>query len=77
MEFAPALFSTRVHNGRRTFFFDVKETKGDKPYIKITESSIGKDGEKKRNYMNIFDTEVKDFQKAVGQVVGFIENQKN
>ncbi len=72
MEFAPALFSTKVHNGRRTFFIDVKATKENKPFIKITESSISKEGEKKRVYMTIFDEEISDFQKAVSEAVGFV-----
>lgn len=72
MEFAPALFSTKVHHGRRTFFIDVKATKENKPFIKITESSISKEGEKKRVYMTIFDEEISDFQKAVAEAVGFV-----
>ncbi|MEJ0021711.1 MAG: DUF3276 family protein [Candidatus Doudnabacteria bacterium] len=75
-EFAPALFSTRVSNGRRTFFFDVKNTKEAKPYIKITESSISKDGEKKKSYMTIFDSEMNDFRQAVDEVMGFVNQAK-
>lgn len=76
MEFTPALFSTKVSAGRRTFFFDVKSAKNEKPYIKITESSISKDGEKKKNYMTIFDNELADFKQAVEQVVGFVNQAK-
>ena len=71
-EFAPALFSTRVHAGRRTFFFDVKNTKESKPYIKITESQISKEGEKKKNYMTVFENEMNYFKQAVDQVMGFV-----
>lgn len=74
-EFAPALFSTKVHNGRRTFFVDVKETKESKPYLKITESSISKEGEKKRSYMTVFDNEIADFKTAIEQAVGFVSAQ--
>ena len=76
MEFAPALFSTRVTNGRRTFFLDVKNTKDAKPYIKITESSMNKDGEKKKSYMTIFDNEISDFKRAVEEVVQFVNQGK-
>ena len=31
-------FSTSVRAGRRTYFFDIKKTKAQKPYITITES---------------------------------------
>lgn len=73
MEFTPALFSTRVGSGRRTFFFDVKNTKDSKPYLKITESSISKEGEKKKFYMTVFANELTEFQQAVEQVVEFIK----
>ena len=76
MEFSPALFSTKVQNGRRTFFVDVKATKdGARPFLKITESSISKEGEKKRNYMTVFDEEINDFKQAIEQAVGFV-NEK-
>ena len=74
-EFAPALFSTKVHNGNRTFFIDVKATKTNKPFLKISESSISKEGEKKRTYMTIFDNEINDFQAALQEAVGFV-NEK-
>ncbi len=75
MEFAPALFSTKVTNGRRTFFVDVKSTKEAKPYLKITESSISKEGEKKKNYMTVFENEINDFKQAIEQAVGFVSQQ--
>ncbi len=75
MEFAPSLFSTRVHNGARTFFLDVKSTKNNKPYLKITESSISKEGEKKKAYMTVFENELNQFKEAVAEAVGFVEQQ--
>jgi hypothetical protein len=75
MEFTPALFSTRVHNGARTFFIDVKSAKNNKPYLKITESSISKEGEKKKTYMTVFENELGQFKAAIGEAVGFVEQQ--
>jgi hypothetical protein len=75
MEFAPALFSTRVTAGRRTFFFDVKNTKEAKPYLKITESSL-KDGQKQKSYMTIFSSEMSDFKRAIEEVVAFVNQEK-
>ena len=72
MEFAPALFSTKVHNGNRTFFVDVKATKESKPFLKIAESSISKEGEKKRSYMNVFENVIADFKQAIDQAVAFV-----
>ena len=76
MEFAPSLFSTRVTSGRRTIFFDVKNTKDQKPYLKITEASISKDGEKKKTYMAVFESEMNDFRSAVEEVMGFVNQSK-
>ncbi len=75
MEFAPALFSTKVSAGRRTYFFDVKSAKNSKPFLKITQSEVQGE-EKKKSYLNIFDSEVNDFQKALEQVVGFMNSTK-
>ena len=76
MEFSPSLFSTKVHNGRRTIFFDVKNTKEAKPYLRITESSISKDGEKKKSYMAVFENEFSDFKQAIEQVFGFVSQSE-
>jgi hypothetical protein len=75
MEFAPTLFSTKVHNGARTFFVDVKSAKNNKPYLKITESSISKEGEKKKAFMTVFENEINDFKQAIEQAVGFVNSQ--
>jgi len=72
MEFSPALFSTKVNNGSRTFFIDVKATKANKPFLKISELSVSKEGEKKRSFMTIFDEEIDDFKKAIDEAVGFV-----
>jgi hypothetical protein len=74
MEFAPALFSTRVSAGRRTYFFDVKSAKNAKPFLKITQSEINGD-EKKKSYLNVFENEVTDFQKAMEEVIAFMGHQ--
>ncbi len=74
-EFAPSLFSTRVHNGSRTFFVDVKSAKNNKPFLKITESTISKEGEKKKSYLNIFENEINDFRNAIEEAVGFVNKK--
>jgi hypothetical protein len=73
-EFAPALFSTRVSAGRRTYFFDVKSAKNAKPFLKITQSEINGE-EKKKSYLNIFENEVSDFRHAIEEVAGFMSQQ--
>lgn len=70
-EFAPSLFSTRVSAGRRTYFFDVKAAKNAKPFLKITQSEINGE-EKKKSYLNIFESEIVNFKDAVDQAVAFV-----
>jgi hypothetical protein len=75
MEFAPALFSTRVSAGRRTYFLDVKSAKNAKPFLKITQSEINGE-EKKKSYLNIFDSEIAGFCQAVEEVGRFLNQSK-
>ena len=75
MEFAPSLFSTRVTSGRRTYFFDVKSAKNAKPFLKITQSEINGE-EKKKSYLNVFDSEITDFSSALNEAVQFIQSSK-
>ncbi|HYE22193.1 MAG TPA: DUF3276 family protein [Verrucomicrobiae bacterium] len=74
-EIIAPLFSTKVLLGRRAFFFDVRKTKENKPYVKITESSV-KSGQKQRNHMVVFDSEIEDFKLALAQVFGFVDTVK-
>lgn len=73
MEFAPTLFSTRVSAGRRTYFFDVKSAKNAKPFLKITQSEINGE-EKKKTYLNVFESEVANFHQALNEAVDYISN---
>ncbi|OGE73999.1 MAG: hypothetical protein A3I07_03800 [Candidatus Doudnabacteria bacterium RIFCSPLOWO2_02_FULL_42_9] len=76
MEFAPALFSTKVSAGRRTYFFDVKSAKNAKPFLKITQSELNGE-ERKKSYLNVFESEVGEFTKALEDVMGFMSKQNN
>ena len=75
MEFAPSLFSTRVSAGRRTYFIDVKSAKNNKPFLKITQSEINGE-EKKKNTLNVFDSEIADFGSAVNEALAFVQGSK-
>jgi hypothetical protein len=65
------LFTTKFTHGRRTFFFDIKKAKNDKPYLKITEASL-RGEEKKRAFLTVFDNEVQEFCQAIADATGFI-----
>jgi hypothetical protein len=65
------LFTTKITHGNRTFFFDVKKSKKEKPYLKITSSSI-KGEEKTRTFVTIFDNEVTEFLNAMAEATSFM-----
>jgi hypothetical protein len=67
------LFTTKFSQGRRTFFFDVKKSKSEKPFLRITASSV-KGEEKQRSFLTVFDNEVIDFQQALAEATSFIVN---
>lgn len=75
-EIPAPLFSTRILLGRRTFFFDVRKTKDDKPYVRICESSVKTTGEKQRSNLTVFTSELEDFKAALAQTFGFVETIK-
>jgi len=68
------LFTSKFSQGRRTFFFDVKKSKNDKPFLRITTTSI-KGEEKQRDSMMVFDSEVQEFCQAVADASAFILNR--
>ena len=51
--------------GKRTYFFDINEAKNKSKYLKITESSFIKEGERKRNTFILFKDDVAKFIEAV------------
>ena len=54
--------------GKRTYFFDINEAKNKSKYLKITESSFIKEGERKRNTFILFKEDVAKFIEAVKEV---------
>jgi hypothetical protein len=70
------LFTTRFVQGRRTFFFDIKKSKNEKPFLKICSSSI-KGQEKTRAYITVSDKEVQDFYQAVTDATSFLLGNKS
>lgn len=58
--------SATVKAGSKTYFFDIKETQGGKPYLVITESSFkGEEGKRERRSIMVFPEEAQKFAQAV------------
>lgn len=76
MEPKKAIKSSVLRLGKKTFFFDVRETSTNKRYLKITESLFEGEGKPaKRNYFVLFPDEVANFQSTVTGIVSFLNAQ--
>jgi hypothetical protein len=63
--------SKTIKAGSTTYFFDIKETKGGKPYLLITESRLKGEGcERQRSSIVVFPEQVKEFTSALTEIAG-------
>jgi hypothetical protein len=65
----PALFSSNLKAGNKTYFFDVKAAKNGNKYLTITDSSINKDGQKFRSTVTVFQDQMQNFNQAVQEML--------
>lgn len=75
------IFSKSVRAARRTYFFDVKETKSGDYYLTITESKkMSEDGGNtffyKKHKIYLFREDFKDFKDTLNASLDFIINEK-
>ena len=71
------IYSKVVKAGKRTYFFDVKSTKGNDLYITLTESkkSFGEDGEGsyQKHKIFLYKEDFEKFREGLDDVVNKIE----
>ncbi|CAN5404094.1 PUR family DNA/RNA-binding protein [soil metagenome] len=76
----PEIFSRPVKAGKRTYFFDVKATKGNDYYLTITESKkrFGDDGKfhYEKHKLFLYKEDFEKFADGLMEVINFI-NQNN
>ncbi|MDP4163127.1 MAG: DUF3276 family protein [Bacteroidota bacterium] len=73
------IFSRAVKAGRRTYFFDVKTTSDDKPYITITESKRRYDSATgnysyEKHKIFLYKEDFEKFANGLSDVIEFIES---
>lgn len=72
------LFSKAVRAGKRTYFFDVKATKGSEHYLTITESKKVTDEEGKfyfeKHKIFLYREDFQKFIEGLNETVSFIES---
>lgn len=80
------IFSERVKAGKRTYFFDVKETRGGDYYLVITESKKdqqerrsnyqdSKRSYKKKNKIFLYKEEVNNFVNALEKTITYMKEK--
>lgn len=72
-----SVYSTKVRAGRRrTYFFDVRKTKGDENYITITESTKRFDGDGySRHKIFLYKEDFNRFVKGMQDVVNHVKTE--
>ena len=66
--------SRTVKAGSKTYFFDLKQTKEDKPYLVITESRFkGEDQDRERVSIVVFPDHAQEFLAATQEMVKKLE----
>ncbi len=78
---AGEIFSRPVKAGKRTYFFDVKATKGNDYYLTITESKkrFGDDGRfhYEKHKLFLYKEDFDKFADGLHEVIDFIKNRNN
>jgi hypothetical protein len=74
------IFSKPVRAGKRTYFFDVKATRGEDYYLTITESKRRIDGSGKFSYdkhkIFLYKEDFDKFAQGLSDAISFIKNEK-
>ena len=70
------VFSKRVRAGKRTYFFDVKTTKGNDYYITITESKKRfEDGNYVKHKIFLYKEDFNRFKDSLDEVINYIKTE--
>ncbi len=70
------LFTQRVIAGRRTYFFDVRQSKENKRYLVISESQEGDSGYVHHRVM-VFEEHIQEFAEAFKSVLRFLQGKSH
>jgi hypothetical protein len=69
------VFSKKVRAGKRTYFFDVKATRGDEYYITITESTRKfEDGGYVKHKIFLYKEDFNKFNEAFTETVNYVKS---
>ncbi|SDC85366.1 DUF3276 family protein [Williamwhitmania taraxaci] len=71
------IFTTQIHAGSRTYFFDVKTSENGEKYLKITESKHISEHTFERYQILIFEKDVEKFELAILEALKKIKPSTN
>lgn len=70
------IFSKKIRAGKRTYFFDVKSTKGNDYFITITESKKKfEDGSFVKHKIFLYKEDFNKFQEALGETINHVKTE--
>lgn len=79
-DFGEQIHTKAVRAGKRTYFFDVKATRGDDYFITITESRkrTNADGSASfsRNQIYLYKEDFEKFVDGIGEMISFVKEHK-
>jgi hypothetical protein len=62
--------SRTLKAGSKTYFFDIKKTKDEKPFLVITESRFKGEGEEReRSTIIVFQDKAEEFERTVSEMI--------
>lgn len=76
------IYSKAVRAGKRTYFFDVKSTRGDEYYLTITESKrrfLGEDGKfsYEKHKLFLYKEDFEKFTEGLEDAISYIRNEQH
>ncbi|MEZ4686828.1 MAG: DUF3276 family protein [Bacteroidia bacterium] len=70
------VYSERVRAGKRTYFFDIRETRGNDYYITITESKRRfDDGGYDKHKIFLYKEDFNKFEQALARAIGHVKDE--
>jgi hypothetical protein len=70
------IFSKKIRAGKRTYFFDVKSTKGNDYFITITESKKRfEDGSFVKHKIFLYKEDFNKFMEALGETINHVKTE--
>ena len=76
MEDKEQIYSKRIKAGKRTYFFDVRSTRGNDYFVTLTESTRRNDGDGyERHKIFLYKEDFNKFIKGLGEAIDYVKTE--